>query len=321
MTIAEIQKYISLFGGIGAGALIGGVITYFFVKSFLPSYISELSKNFAKKRDLEVITDMVESVKLDYAKILEEYRSENQLKFSSIEREKNIKKEVFLNAIEAISRYHNIIARYPDLEISNKEISEEMRINDGIISRVDIVGNQETVSAVNNVTTSVGTTAMELFLEREKLLRIKDDIEFREGLRESNNKELNRYLDIMKTLNLQGNNEENVWNVINRQVEFEKKSRDALNIEINQLWIEKTNKHFEFTELCMKRFFTISSEIPQCVLSIRKELDMELSDIEYRKIISERISKGEKVFSEFLENIKQIQADDLIQLTEKTERT
>ena len=90
------QEFINFYGTFGLGASIGAILLYGFIKLFLPSYLSQKGKNLATKEDVEEITSKVESVKSDYAKLLEEVRSEHKLKFAALEREKSIKKEVYL---------------------------------------------------------------------------------------------------------------------------------------------------------------------------------------------------------------------------------
>ncbi len=65
MEISDIEKLVSYLGVFGTGALIGGGIILLFIKSYLPSYLSEKAKNLATKQDIEGITRKVEEVKSD----------------------------------------------------------------------------------------------------------------------------------------------------------------------------------------------------------------------------------------------------------------
>lgn len=123
MELAEIEKIMSLFGSLGLGAVIGAGSVFLLLKSFLPSYLSEKGKNLATKEDVASITDKVESVKTDYAKVLEELRSNNQLKLAEIEREKNIKKEVYLQAVEALTRTQNIVSTLSNLNADDQKLT------------------------------------------------------------------------------------------------------------------------------------------------------------------------------------------------------
>jgi hypothetical protein len=116
MGYSEIEKLISMLGGLGVGAIVGGGIVYLFIKSYLSSYLSENAKNLASKEDLELITDKVESVRSDYNHLLEEVKSNYQLKFAAVEREKNIKKEVYMEAVESITRTLNMITGFCSLK-------------------------------------------------------------------------------------------------------------------------------------------------------------------------------------------------------------
>ncbi len=53
----------------------------------------------------------------------------------------------------------------------------------------------------------------------------------------------------------------------------------------------------------MDRFFEITTLLPDAVLSIRKELDLNISDEAYLDIFNKNIEQGKKVFGDFYENI------------------
>ena len=67
MEISDIEKIMSLLGSFGVGAVLGAGIIFLFIKSYIPSYLTEKGKNLATKEDIEIITEKVESVKTDYA--------------------------------------------------------------------------------------------------------------------------------------------------------------------------------------------------------------------------------------------------------------
>lgn len=50
----------------------------------------------------------------------------------------------------------------------------------------------------------------------------------------------------------------------------------------------------------MDRFFEISELLPDAVLSVRKELELEISSNAYVDIYKSNIEKGRLVFEEFL---------------------
>lgn len=303
MDITEIKELISLLGSFGVGVVLGGGIIYFFIMSYLPSYLTEKAKNLATKEDISGITDQVESVKTGYAKILEEIRSDNQLKLASIEREKSIKKEVYLKAAEALTRTQNIISSFSNLNIPNEEITKNMVDDSGVMAKVQIVGTKETVRATTVFMAVIGTKTLDLMLERSTLLERKVTIEEVERLKIKAQQEIDRYIELMKGLNLQGNQDRGTWSVIERQIDFEKKQIGKHANTIAELWDLQGPEHIAFTRKCMDNFFEVSALLPPIILAVRNELEMEISPKDYLDIFNDNLDKGREVFDEFFTKV------------------
>lgn len=303
MNITEIKELISLLGSLGIGAVLGGGIIYFFIKSYIPSYLTEKAKNLATKEDISGITDQVEAVKIGYAKILEEVRSDNQLKLASIEREKSIKKEVYLKATEAVTRTQNMISSFSNLNIPNEEITKNMIDDSGIMAKVQIVGTKETVRATTIFMAAIGTKTLDLMLERSTLLERKATIEEVERLKAKAQKEIDRYIELMKSLNLQGNQDRGIWGAIERQVDFEQKQIDKHTSTIAELWELQGSEHITFTKKCMDNFFEVSALLPPIILAVRNELEMEISPEDYLDIFNDNLDRGRAVFDEFFAKV------------------
>lgn len=303
MEFVEIEKFFSLLGSLGLGAVIGALVVYLLLKSFLPSYLSEKGKNLATKEDIASITNKVESVKTDYAKVLEELRSNNQLKLAEIEREKNIKKEVYLQAVEALTRTQNVVGALSNLNTDEQKITAGMVNDSGLIAKVQIVGSERTVKAVTTIMASIGTVIMELMLERGILVDRKNTIERLEGFRSRAQSEIDRYIAIIKNLNLEGNQDKRLWDTIDNSVQFEKQQRDEYSQEISNLWKTQNKAHLEFTQKCMNRFFEITALLPDAVLAVREELNLPISNDAYLDIFNKNIEQGRKVFGDFFEKI------------------
>ena len=308
MDLTEIEKIMSLLGSLGLGAVIGAGVVYLFIKSFLPSYFSEKGKNLATKEDVAAITDKVESVKTDYAKVLEELKSNNQLKLAEIEREKNIKKEVYLQAVEALTRTQQIVGELPNLNIDEQKLTSGMVNDSGLIAKVQIVGSEKTVKAVTTIMASIGTAILELMLERSVLVDRKTQIELLEGFRSKVQGEIERYISIMKNLNLEGNHDQRRWDTINNNVKFETQQRDKFSQEIGELWKLQSKELLEFTQKCMNRYFEITSLLPDAVLAVREELNLAISNEAYLDIFNKNIEQGKQVFGDFFKKISTKQA-------------
>lgn len=303
MTIEEIEKLMALAGSLGVGTLLGAGVVYFLIKSFIPSYFSEKGKNLATKEDITVITDKVESVKTDYAKVIEEVRSNNQLKLAEIEREKNIRKEVYLQTVEALTRTINIVSNLSNLNINEQDLTKQMINDSGLIAKIQIVGSESTVKSITTIMGSVGAAILELMLERFPLIQRKIYIDTLHNLRNKEQGEIERYISIMKNINLEGSHDQRQWDAINANVEFETKQRDNHQKEIDTLWELQNKEHLLFTQKCMDVFFEISLLIPDAVLSVREDLNLPISNEAYLDIFNNNIEHGKQVFREFYEKV------------------
>lgn len=297
--VITILQIIALFG-IGFLAM--------FKKNYFPKYLEEKAKNLATKEDIEEITDKVESVKTDYAKVIEEIKSNNQLKLAEIEREKNIRKEVYLQAVESLTRYLNTIASLANININEQDITRQTTNDSGVIAKIQIVGSESTVKSITAIMGSVGATILELMLERSSLVQRKNHIDVLADLRSKAQSEIERYISIMKNINLEGNRDPHLWKVVNENIEFETKQRDKFKKEIDDLWDTQNSEQLSFTKKCMDKYFEISLLIPDAVISVREDLGLPISNEAYLDIFNKNIEHSKHILEAFYEKVSKEKA-------------
>lgn len=273
------------------------------LNKYLPAYFLEKGKNLATKEDIEPITSKIESIKTDYAKVIEDIRSNNQLKLAEIERERNIRKEVYLQAVEALTRTVNVVVSLSNLNINEQDFTKQMNNDSGLIAKIQIVGSESTVKSITIIMGLVGTVILELFLERSSLIQRKMYIDLLNNFSSKSQGEIERYISIMKNINLEGNKDPHIWKIVNDNVEFESKQRDKYQEEINNLWEMQNKEHLLFTQKCMDKFFTISLLMPDLVLSIREDLNLPISNEAYLDIFNNNIELSKNMFVEFYEKV------------------
>ena len=225
------------------------------------------------------------------------------MKLAEIEREKNIKKEVYLQAVEAITRSQNVVAILSNLNIDEQKISSGMVADAGLIAKVQIVGSEDTVKAVTKFMASIGTATLELMLERSKLVKRKNTIELLESYRLKAQDEIDRYISMMKKIYIEGSRDERLWDIVNKNLDFETEQRDKYAQEINDLWKLQNTEHLEFTKNYMDRFFEIPLLLPEAVLSVRHELDLNIYSEAYLDIYDKNIEQGKLVFDNFFKKV------------------
>ncbi|GIU40749.1 hypothetical protein TUM4438_02690 [Shewanella sairae] len=306
MSTNDIKELFQLFGSLGLGAIIGAGFVYLILKSFIPSYLSSKATNLATKEDIGAITHEVELVRSGYSEMLEEVRNNHQLKLASIEREKLLKKEVYLDSAEALSRYQNTLAVMSDLNVLNQVVSNSFSDSAAKLSKINLVGSEATVKNLTNFMGEVAAAYMSLLLEREVLVSRKAHIEFLETFRQKHNSEIERCLTIMKNMNLEGITDKGAWDRLNRLFENECKSRDKVSSEIDANWAIQNEEHVEFSQRCISEFFRVNDLTPYLLLSVRSELDLDLDESEYLAIHTESTNKGKLVFDKFISSMREV---------------
>ncbi|ELV8763296.1 chromosome partitioning protein ParA, partial [Vibrio fluvialis] len=258
MSVNEIKDVFQEFYSLGFGGIFGAVFMYLIMRFFLPSYFSSKAKNLATKEDVGAITREVEQVKSGYAQMLEEVRNNHQMKLASIEREQLLRKDVYLEGFEALNKYQGSLALMSNLTIPNQVLADSFSSSAAQASKITLVGSEETVKNFTFFMGEVAASYMSLLLERGELVSRKEHIEFLETYRQKHSDEIDRYLMIMKNLNLDGITDQSVWERVNRSFEDECNSRDRISAEINANWAIQNQEHLKFSQRCVAEFFRVN---------------------------------------------------------------
>jgi len=106
MSLEEFVAIRALAGAFGAGAVLAALIAFLLIKFYLPSYLAEKGKNLATREDIEDITDKIESVRLQYATLVEELKARHQLRLAAVDRRLQAHQEAFTHWRELMSATH-----------------------------------------------------------------------------------------------------------------------------------------------------------------------------------------------------------------------
>lgn len=77
-------------------------------------------------------------------------------------------------------------------------------------------------------------------------MREKKKIELLEEFRSRAQSEIDRYISIMKNLNLEGNQDTRLWDTINNSIQLEKQQSDKISQEVSNLWKMQNKEHLDF---------------------------------------------------------------------------
>jgi hypothetical protein len=178
MDLLELNTLMGYFGALGIGGMIGGGIMWFFVKSYLPSYLEEKGRNQATKEDIGGITKEVESIKSALSQHQDFLRSANAA-VADLTRK--------LAAGSHLISWLAWGATEPEVVFSDKDFAE---YNKGMIGVMgDLVGLQASVAALDPAKHAVLSRFADQLYERDirvakarVLYRTKDSAKQKESI-------------------------------------------------------------------------------------------------------------------------------------------
>mgnify|MGYP001571396827 CR=1 FL=1 len=235
-------------------------------------------------------------------------RQREQLKHDSAqatrERELSLKKDVYLEAAEAVSAGINAIAKFGNLDIPNGEVTKEFADKSSAIAKVSVIARAETVSALSILADAIGAAQMRLMTKRLPLLSQKAHIQILQGSINRSANERARFVELMKQHNLDGASDTRRWDVMQKNYEFEHKRTNE--------WIEEQNicaaalhsANISYLEECLGETATLRRLVIPTLMAVRHELELPLDEGSYRASVDASIKKQESGVGEFLQQMK-----------------
>ncbi len=106
MTSEEFAVVKSLVTAFGTGAVVAAAVSYLALKLYLSSYLMKKGENLATREDIAAITDKVESVRTQYATLIEELKARHQLRLAAVDRRLQAHQEAFTHWRNLMSATH-----------------------------------------------------------------------------------------------------------------------------------------------------------------------------------------------------------------------
>jgi hypothetical protein len=107
MTIEELRELLRYAGAFGIGGLVFICVAWLLLKSYLPSYFSKKAENLTTREDIAVITHEIESVKAQYAVLIEESKARHLLRMAALDRRLQAHQEAFSLWREVLGAAHS----------------------------------------------------------------------------------------------------------------------------------------------------------------------------------------------------------------------
>lgn len=221
------------------------------------------------------------------------------------EREMALKKEVYLSAAEAISTGISVLANFANFEMHDEAVVKPYTEKSPVIAKVHIIGSLETIKALNAFVSELSSIFLILFSERAKISKYKIErdivlrnIEYYSKLREGT-------LEMMKQSNLEHEQDQNKWNVLQSNYQYEAGYIDKAVAEHGLLNKQFCQKQLAFMKTCIDYSQQINALVPPMLRAVREELGLPLDEGGYQALIHEGIAKQQVSLERFMKELSE----------------
>jgi len=285
--------------------IFAGAIWFFrTVVKGLEGYIGKKFELVAQKEEIERLTSIVEGVKLDNLKVLEEVRKEHQILISREEREKNMKRDIYLDALGAIFDNQILLLDMGDFSFSLPELKKRNAVNLDRISKIHLVGTEETLNALMKYLGFLGEANLVLFPNRDRLFLKKKEMESQTLVLDRKDE---RLLELQSAIENCVSSRESDFTVLNKlKVETQYWLNEVAKQQNKLRGVARDfqNSSLLFQRDCTEHFFGISPLISKVVLEMRKEIDLDICEDVYIDLYNSHTERGKQVVSEFLSGVE-----------------
>lgn len=235
------------------------------------------------------------------ARLQVQFQHERLLKTK--ERELALKKDIYLDAAEAVSVALASITRLGNLDLPNDKVMEEYARKSPAFAKVQVVGEMDVVDALLDFTGELGEILLKLWVRRHQLMAEKNQMSILDSQLTEYRKEADRYLEMMKQYNLNAAVDAKRWSVLQDNFDFEQKRSVDGNRARQTLAQRLAVRHLEFLSECSIVTTSMQALVLPLLLAVRKELEMPLELEKLQVSMEKSLAKQRKATVEYLANI------------------
>jgi hypothetical protein len=213
------------------------------------------------------------------------------------EREMSLRREVYLEAASALVHLQTLVGKAGNIEYDQKDLLDAFGKDQSVIAKTHIVGSQETVAAVMAFVGQMGPAFLEMITRRVPLVIRKSSIDTHAALRDQAMSERERFVGMLQRCNLEGINEPAKIEAINRQHEFASKQWDFHEGERQRLQAEQLQAQLLIAERSMELNRALIAHLPNAVLAVRREMELQLDRLFYESEWQEQVRKMDEAWS------------------------
>jgi hypothetical protein len=230
-----------------------------------------------------------------------------------VEREMDLRKSVYLEVSEAIQAGLLMISRYPDVNISQEELTAELNSKRYGFAKANLIAKPALLEKLMKFNTELAACVLKLSLNRQNLINIKDRLD-------SINSEINKHLaeresalSTVKATQLNGNQNQSQIEALNRIFNWTQTEIDRLTAEQRELQAIYRSKWLDLVKQSRNATASLNVLLAPLVSAARVELEIPIDEKSYANAINGAVAEQEKNLNEFLLQLSPMNANQNVQ--------
>lgn len=249
-------------------------------------------------------------------RLIQQLSNDRELK--TRERELSLRKEVFMDAADAVSTGINAVGKFANLDVPDDKLTSSFLEKSSAIAKVYVISQTGTVKAVDSMIRELNAIYMRLMAKRIPLMAHKQRIEIMQKQIKGFEQERDRMLEMMKQYNISGESDSRKWSMIGQNYTFEATRIDETIKEQSKCAIQLTSDQIAFMRDCIEETKKLNRLLIPVIKAVRNELEMPFDEIGYASVIEENILKQEQSVEEFIEKVRLSVINQLSVVDEQT---
>ena len=222
------------------------------------------------------------------------------------DRKYDLRKNVFLKAAEEITNASMHIETMHEQDLTKVNIGIGLKGLAVAAHQMSLIASTETVNAINELMTGFIESFLKLSCELIPLQNIRTDINILNQTYENYSANVQRLLREMEERNISGKTDHKSWNAITKSFDFNQSECKKISDERSLKWSELNQLALKFFKATINESKSISMLTIPALVGIRKELDLETDEEEYRDQLKKQSKKMNLSFDLFLKKLEKV---------------
>lgn len=201
-----------------------------------------------------------------------------------LDREYIARKEIFLDAAEAISIAMRSLANFANVDLPQQELMKDFNSKASVLSKVFVIGSPKTMRALGAVNLSLSAAVVELTEKRNPLLNEHAVLLIEEKSYKDAQLDFERIIELQKQFNIQGKKDDAEWN---RLIRLSEMTMDRAN-KNREIWAKHAtdlrSKSIVLYQESLKCHETTTALVPALLEAVREELELPFDSVAFKEL-------------------------------------